>query len=448
MKILILFLRICLVGFWQRTASVKSRDWAAYHELWGPPDHPIDAVATFYRTAQLSWHALRLVLLGPFVKVEQLKSSRTVILWTGVEPDPAIYVKGYCGEKEFTFINQLACPNYLHYAERIVLVTFLLCWCVVSLPVPLFTRSNSAFLRILEVARAFVLVRAVCHLGPERVFFYSSFQRYSNFLSLMIARISNTKVTRVPSPNSLHSHYSTCVCDEFIITSALQIPELKQLKQNWFVGKVSHWRLTGFADIPNIAYQTGLEGRRVVGLLSGGQWRRYERGDHYDARRLKYLDAEKQLHLALGAYIRDHPDVDVLVFPHPSEKSNSKVYARACALYRERIGDERVSLVLEGQRTHERFHDANVLVSLWSTSALDAIYCGHKVLFAQFGCPPISQGSTLDNIHAENIDKFRDKLDNALSCTVDEYFQVHDLLAFRHDYFDGGPLPISMETQA
>lgn len=434
-----------LAGFCDQWRGRRTPQWAVVRELFGPPSSPMAASPTVHRVAQLWWRTMRFLLRGGTSR-DALEPTDTVILWTKGEPDPERYVMEYDDVDQVAFINQLACPNTLSLAARVIGAVAFSLWYLVTLPVALVLRTTSAFDRIVEVARAVLVVSAVRTLAPRRVFFYSSFERYGNLVSLLLSKVSTPRVIRVPSPNPLFYHYSTCVCDEFILTSPLQLTEYAQFRPDWFVSTIRLWRPPGYVTFPQVCYETAPSDVKSIGILSGGLWRREERGDLFDEDRRRQLAAEKELHLAIRDFVNDHPDVSVTVYPHPSEKADSRIYARARQLYRERIGTDRVRIVPADERTHHRFCDSNVLVAFWSTSALDALYCGHKVLFAQFDMSPKSNDPSLANIHVHDRDAFPKRLQEFLSISADEYFKRNGLAAFRHDYYANGPITIKDNT--
>lgn len=434
-----------LAGFCDRLRGRRTPRWAVVRELFGPPSSPMAAKPTFHRMTQLWWRTMRFLLRGGAPR-DTLEPAETIILWTKGEPDPERYVTEYIEVGRVAFINQLACPNTLGLAARLVGVVAFSLWCLVTLPATLMLRTTSAFDRIMEVARAVLVVSAVRTLAPRRVFFYSSFERYGNLVSFLLSKVSKARVIRVPSPNPLFYHYSTCVCDEFILTSPLQLTEYAKFRPNWFVSTLRLWRPPGYVTFPQVCYETTPSAVKSIGILSGGLWRREERGDLFDEDRWRQLAAEKELHLAIRDFLNDHPDVNVTVYPHPSEKAEPAVYARAQQLYGRRIGADRIQVVPADVRTHHRFCDSNVLVAFWSTSALDALYCGHKVLFAQFDMSPKSNDPSLANIHVHDRDSFRERLEEFLSISVDQYFKRNGLEAFRHDYYANGPITIKDDS--
>lgn len=311
------------------------------------------------------------------------------------------------------------------------------------LPAPLLFRTTSTFDRIFEVAQAVLVVSIVRAHSPEHVYYFSCFGRTANLVAYLISINAETRVVRIPSPNPLISHYRVVVCDEFLLTSPLQIPEYDLFRRNWFVPIVRLWKPPGHVGFPRKSFDIAPTDMASIGVISGGQWRRKERGDLFDAERMKQWEAERNLHLAIGDFLREHPDVTVTVYPHPSEKVDAAAFVRATEIYTERIGVDRVQILGSDERTHGRFHDSNVLVSLWSTSAVEALYCGHKVLFAQLGCSAKVRHSSLDNIHVHDRETLLEKLSEVLELSTEEYFKRNELEQFRHDHYVNGPTVVS-----
>ncbi len=445
MPAVIRLIAVLLRGSVDRLLRRRTPESVVAASLFAPPDHPTATKLTIRQVARLIWRSLRQVL-GRGKPNEKLEGIDTVILWTTHEPDPLRYVSEYEDVGEVAFVNQLDAPNSLSMAARMMGTAVIGVWCIVALPAPLLFRTVSALERILEVAQAIRAVNYVRTIAPNRLFFYGSYRRPGNLVAYLISAKSSISVVRVPSPNPLVYHYSTCVSDEFILTSPLQLTEYAHFRSDWFVPTIRLWKPPGYVSFPQACYRTAPSEAKSIGVLSGGLWRREERGDLFDEERRRQLEAEKELHLAIRDFVNDHPDVSVTVYPHPSEKADPRVYARARQLYGERIGTDRVRIVPAHERTHHRFCDSNVLVAFWSTSALDALYCGHKVLFAQFDMSPKSNDPSLANVHVHDRDSFRERLEEFLSISVDEYFKRNGLEAFRHDYYANGPITIKDDT--
>jgi hypothetical protein len=446
MPITIHFVRICLFGLLHSLIGKRSREWAAAKMFFGPPDQPLKLKLkpTLLRALRLAGRSLRMMLLGAAPR-DELGSSKVMVIWCGTEPDPVTYVTEFGARKdELTLLNQLAAPNCLSIVDRLLGFSLIGFWSLLVVPVTLVTRNSSFATRVIQCARAILVAGCTRHVQPERAFFYSSFQRYGNLVSVLINAVSTTRVVRIPSANPLAVHYSICVSDEFVLTSPSQVTEIKQLWPNWQVQKLWLWRPPNFPKIPQESYVTWSSGPLTLGLLSGAQWRRHERGDYFDEERMRRLEAEKNLHEAIGRYLAGRPDLSVLVYPHPCEKNDPEVFQRTRQVYHERIGTERVEIVGPDQTTYERYRDACVLVSLSSTSALDAIYCGQKVLFANLGCEAQQKDPAFHRIKVSDEPALFDRLTEFLSITADEYFARNGLEDYRHDRVAELPIPIPL----
>ena len=410
------------------------------HELCGPPSDPTAEKATVHRTIQLAWHGFCNVV----VRGETSHAARetpVLILGSPHRPDRAEYLRDFGVRSEIEFVDLHNCPNGLSIYARVLCGVAVLVLCTVSLAAPVIFRTNSAFERIREIGKLLRCVGHIQWIAPQDVYFFAAYERSANLMALLLSSALSAKVIKIPSPNPLGVHYRTCVADEFILTSPLQISDYWSFHSEWFVSKVWLWRIPGYVTFTDRAYQKLRGDKKTIGLLSGGQWRRKERGDAFDQNRMTNLHAEEQLHDCLGDYLDARPEVTLTIYPHPSEKSEPATYARAVELYHDRIGTDRVSVLHADERTHDHFSDSDVLLSLRSTSALDAVYCGHKVLFVRLNgaTSECSNGDFLSKIQVFDRESFFGKLDEFLAMSTSEYFEENGLSEVHHDYYEDGP---------
>lgn len=437
MRVSIQFLWVLVRGTLDALLGLRTPTAAVVRTLFEEPDHPLAAKPTLRRTAQLSWRALMTVLTNrDEAKVEP---APAIILGVPYKPIREQYVREFGETAPVQFIRQDNCPNGFSLIGRLLAAVIILGFCCVCLPAPLLFRTNSAFERIGEIARALRCSGLARRLKPERVYFFSAFERNANLIAYLIMAGSATRLIKVPSPNPLSMHYRICLASEFLLTSPLQLPEYEQFREDWCVEKVWLWRTPGHVSFPEDSYRRGEGDGKSIGMLSGGQWQRFERGDYFDDERKKNLRAEEALHRALREYLELHPRTRVTVYPHPSEKADEKAYGRALEVYGERIGKDRVDVLKSSERTHDRFADSDVFCSLWSTSALEALYCGHKLIFTRLEGEPSADEEALAGIHVFDKESLFRKLDECLGTTAQQYFEQHDLLKYRHDYYDAGP---------
>ncbi len=438
------FCRLLVKGSFDRYRGRSSPEAVVVQSLFSAERHPAAYAFNLRRIVQLTVRAMASVIRdGEQTGVPT--EGDAVILHTPVDPSLEAYVADLEAGSRVVSVDQAASPNRLSWLARLGGAAAIGTSALFVIPATVFLRSNSALKRLVEIARALRAVSFLHQLAPERVYCIGTVDRTANLLAHLLDE-AKIKVIKVPSPNPLVYHYQTCVASEFFLTSPLQIPEYLHYRQAWFVPTVRLWRTLGHVTFPEVSYhQSGTQPGKTIGLLSGGQWWRYERGDLFDETRMFQLRAEEALHRALGRFLRRHPEVRLLVYPHPSEKRGA--YERAQEVYAERIGAERVELLRADERTHSRFRDADTLVALWSTSALEAIYCGHKVLFAPLGCPPKHYEQALASIHAYDEASLSKKLAAVLEMTNEEYFEKNGMRAYRHDYYGNKPLLITEENR-
>jgi len=373
------------------------------------------------------------------------------VLVLGPIPGPGVkearerYLRDFGERGSLWMFSESTCPNCLGWPGRLAGAGLLGLLAIVNAPAPLLLRNNSAFERIAEIARAIRCVEFIRRCRPQRVYFFGSFDRNANLIAKLVSG-TGVWILRFCSPNPLGFHYRHCVADEFVLSSPLQIPEYREFQSSWFVNSVRLWRPPNYASFPEVSYRQGDGKGRSIGFLSGGQWRRHERGDLFDEDRMKNLRGEEELHQALCEYLEMRPDVELTVYPHPSEKVNENVFRRARELYVERLGKDRVKLLKPNERTQDHYGDADVLVALWSSSATEALYCGNKVLFSRLVGDATVTESSLLRVHVFDRETLWQRLDQCLAMTVQEYFEAFELLSYRYDHYDRGPVPVSMKA--
>ncbi|MDG2323192.1 MAG: hypothetical protein P8M08_06720 [Akkermansiaceae bacterium] len=430
-------------GVFHSLIGVKSADRATIVTLFGPEPNPIAAPDDAFYWARTMRRSFGLIMSGnKKVPSREGGHAKTVIFASHNRPErKQMYVAALSGDDDADFVRLDQVPNGLTWFERFPLVLVVLSWGAIVFPLAFLRRNRSAFSRILETVEAVCLCSYVHQKQASRFYFFSAFVRNANLISLLLSRYVGVHVTKVPSANPL-VHYKYCVCDEVILTASFQVPQYHQFRENWYVPTVRIWRPLGHVTFPSSSYRKAPGDKRTVGLLSSGQWWRKERGDAFDEQRAKMLKAESDLHHALHEYLQKNSGGRVILYPHPSEKVNAETYSRAVEVYSERIGDSRLEIVKPDERTHDRFDESDTFVSLWSTSAVEALYCGQKVILARLGCPAAVESKALENISVSDVAGLQRMLDECLSLSADEFFDRFGLQQFRHDYFGDTPTPV------
>lgn len=442
MRVFVELLRTLLVGVLGIVFRWRVPEVIVVKTLFGTQDHPVNE-RFFLRSSAASFlRVIRIVWGNSERDDESPEQVDSVIVRSPVTPATRDYLCEYVDLGNVAFVERLNAINQLSLVGRFLITVLAIFWFLMAFPAACWTGSIGPLQRVEEAVRTLKVVCFVSELKPSRVIYYGSYERNGNLVAFMLKRVAQARVTRIVSPNPIVFHYQRSVCDDFILTSPSQILEFLEFRKDWFVNRVFLWKPPQHLSFPENAYRIAEGDGLTIGVLSGGQWRRKERGDAFNDVRLKQLHAEERLHDAVRRFLDGKPELKITVYPHPSEKFEPKVFARAKELYQERLGKERLSIVGPDERTHQRFRDADVFVSVWSTSALEAIYCGHKVLFAQFGCEKNAPGSSLEGVQATDERQFQERLGELLSMSADEYFQKYNLMAYRHDFYPTGPIKI------
>jgi len=424
----------------------KSPEGAVVRSLFGSPPNAAESTPKFRRILALGWEAVMLLLKRRPADFASNASPKLIIFFSAQREDSERLVEklNYPEFQNRVLISKRPgrweCPNEISILGRMFGGALMASWWGVSLPFLLFFRNVSSQERIVEVARTILIAHCVGRIRPRRVFYLGGYTRYSNLAAFLIDKKTGAIVTRSCSPNPLVECYSDCVCGEFILTTPLQVPEYHRLKANWFVDRVLLRPGFELPELSKAAYRVAPSGNRTIGFLSSGLWRRFGSGNFGDK---EQVDAEERAVVALGEYLKTQPDVNLVVYPHPrEEKADEEVFKLTSKHYHEILGSDRVTVLGVGSKTQEHFTDSNLLVSVWSTSAMEALFCGHKLLIMHLNYEPkykVGRGwrhcwfAGLEGITVNSVEGLASRLEIALTMSRQDYFDVHKLGFLRND---------------
>lgn len=363
------------------------------------------------------------------------KASLLGVVIEKARAECALYVQSLGHKDTIIWLDPFALPNGLPVLSRVCIALLLCAWALIALPIAMITGTMSCVSRVREVAQAVLLAGAAVRIKPRSVFYFGSYDRNGNLASYLMSQ-AGIHVVRMCSLNPISIEYSACVCDTFVLTTPLQVEELASLAKSWFVPNILLWHPVGHVSIPAEAYENAPLGGRRIGLLSTGFWLRQTAFD-FDI--VDIVNTERLLWQSLREYLDRDRTASLLVLPHPLEKK-PEFYERTCRVYGDAFGRERVTILRPDERTHRRFSDVDLLVAVWSTTVMEALYCGHKVLL--YGGIATYEGGAwpaLNKITAGNKCEFTTMMQELLALPAAEYFDRYDLARLRHTAYPKSP---------
>jgi hypothetical protein len=301
--------------------------------------------------------------------------------------------------------------------EILLLFPFLLVWAVF--------RSDKAkpSLILLELVELRLLSDFLQVKKASQVLVFSAFEKDIVFLCYYLEKQRKIKVTLAPSPNPISIYYQNVICDTFVLSAAFQAREYERLKKNWFVNNIVKWPPYGFSNIE--ICKPGYVKSKTLGFGSSGMALR----DHLQHTTTSpgFSEAEKQLEICITKFIRQQPEIQLIVYLHPLEKANNENLEFSTAYHRSIFGDQVIFAPFD-KATKTCLSLSDVCVAGFSSSQIERLYGGFKTLFAPMGFLSNHFGdSRLEKISANNYEEFSQLVLSTLEMDPSEFFEKYEL---------------------
>ena len=275
-------------------------------------------------------------------------------------------------------------------------------------------RANLALL-IREVVEWSAVFDLISTNNTTEFFDFTPFEKDSNALAYLLME-EKIKVTKIPSPGPLTGHHTFMIADEVVLSSAYQMEELPHF-EHWYVQELLHWPPEQYLRYAHCYSDAPLPPKNTIGFYSHGEWVRRKSG-HAD---FGFGIQENELFLleCLKTFLKKHTDFQLIIFPHPKERSDSEFQTFYSTLFE---GTNTIIAPIE-MKSSENFFKANIGVMAYSTLLFERLALGYKTFIgANFQTSFPIECSPLKNLCLSDSETFEAALLLAHEETEKEFF--------------------------
>lgn len=246
-------------------------------------------------------------------------------------------------------------------------------------------------------------------------FDFTPFEKDSNALAYLLME-EGIKVTKIPSPGPLTGHHTFMIADDVVLSSAYQMEELPHF-EHWYIKELLHWPPEQYQRYAHCYTNAPIPTKNTIGFYSHGEWVRRKSG-HAD---FGFGIQENELFLleCLKTFLKKHTDFQLIIFPHPKERSDSEFQTFYSTLFE---GTNTIIAPIE-MKSSENFFKANIGVMAYSTLLFERLALGYKTFIgANFQTSFPIEGSPLKNLCLSDSETFEAALLLAHKETEKEFF--------------------------
>lgn len=278
------------------------------------------------------------------------------------------------------------------------------------------SRRMNLALMIREVIEWTVVSDFISTNNIAEFFDFTPFEKDSNVLAYMLQE-AGIKVTKIPSPGPFAGHHTFMIADDVVVSSAYQLEEIPHFK-HWFVSRLLHWAAEQYSRYARCYTNAPLPPKNTIGFYSHGEWVR-RKADHAN---FGFGIQENELFLleSLKSFLNKHPHFELIVFPHPKERSDPEFQQFYSTFFE---GTNTIIATAE-MKSSENFFKVNVGLMAYSTLIFERLALGYKTFIgANFQTSFPLEESPLKNLCLSDYESFEAALLLANQETEKEFFQ-------------------------
>jgi hypothetical protein len=302
-------------------------------------------------------------------------------------------------------------------------------------PITFISRNRGYYaMNILEVCEVVILTRLLSRQGIKHLYYHGPFNRESNLASLLLEK-EGILSYKVPSIAPLKIFYRNVVSHSFFLIGAQHEEEYDSLMKNeWLVDNVERMPCFNHKELESIMIENQALPKAEKGSLafiSRGIWRREQLG----LQESEYLEmkSEKVLLTLLKEYLNKRGIDEINILCHPIEKRTDELFKETHAYYSDFFGDIEVILGEPEKTSYQLFNQFDVIVSGYSSTNIDCLFMGGKVVYSFIGMTEnLFEKTNLSNVVAMDPTQLFELLDNVREIDEDTYFSSFHLEKYRN----------------
>ena len=284
-------------------------------------------------------------------------------------------------------------------------------------------RVNLALL-IREVAEWTAVSDFISISNIKEFFDFTPFEKDSNALAFLLME-DGVKVTKIPSPGPFAGHHTFMIADEVVVSSAYQLEEIPHFKQ-WYVSGLLHWPAEQYSRYAHCYTNAPLPPKNTIGFYSHGEWVRRKAGHANFGFGIQ--ENEQFILESLKTFLNKHPNFQLIVFPHPKERSDGEFQSFYSSLFE---GTNTIIAPVE-MKSSETFFKVSMGLMAYSTLLFERLALGYKTFIGtNFQTSFPLEGSPLKNLCLSDYESFEAALLLANEETEKEFFERCRLEKYR-----------------
>jgi hypothetical protein len=222
-------------------------------------------------------------------------------------------------------------------------------------------------------------------------FDFTPFEKDSNALAFLLME-DGVKVTKIPSPGPFAGHHTFMIADEVVVSSAYQLEEIPHFKQ-WYVSGLLHWPAEQYSRYAHCYTNAPLPPKNTIGFYSHGEWVRRKAGHANFGFGIQ--ENEQFILESLKTFLNKHPNFQLIVFPHPKERSDGEFQSFYSSLFE---GTNTIIAPVE-MKSSETFFKVSMGLMAYSTLLFERLALGYKTFIGtNFQTSFTLEGSPLKNL--------------------------------------------------
>lgn len=233
------------------------------------------------------------------------------------------------------------------------------------------------------------------------------------------------------TPLAVHNKY--LIADSIKLGDAYQISEFEVYNQ---LGTCHHYELwpvaRSYALVEHYKGRKVEDNKHILGLYTQGFWLRIHIGKVSETIGQQLAVQEKELIQNLIEYLRNFPDVQLIIFPHPMERSHFRENGEH--QFGQLAFNPEVTIDFEGSSSIYDFDRVGLGITTVSSSGFERIDLGFRTIFyiPYISFMDLSISSPFNSLFSKDKEELFEKIDQVRPMSHSDFI---------HHFFDGSFVP-------
>ncbi len=321
----------------------------------------------------------------------------------------------------------------LHSGSIIYILTFLLFGTWKAVECIFRSKKSNHALVISTVVEISLILYIVRETKINVVYDFVPYENDSNLLYLLLKK-KNVTVCKIPSSNPLVTHHMKTLTDQIVLSNPYQLDEIERMRHEIYFTQIVHWPPEkAYVFFPTYSPSRPEVKRNCIGFYSHGEWLRKANNDADYGYNIG--KEEVKILSYLRTYQQQHPDIKILIFPHPKELTPHNIEA-AKSYYAQNLEGAQYEIFEHKDGTSMHFHEVNIAVCAFSAVVFERLFCGFKILISSNAIRkfPLPENA-INNICFDNYEELSTLLNEYLNVSDMAFFEATQLTGFLHTQY-------------